>query len=207
VPPGVQHAIEVVSASNLRTVYFAPALVEKCPGFARHADVHAVETSALIKELVLGLFDQSHGLATHQLIASLLLHALGKASCALTHLPLPSDDTLRRVLLPLLVRHNWQRSIDHLAEEAAMSPRTFTRRFTGDVGMSFRAWRQQARLLASINMLSGEAPIKNIAIRLCYSSSSAYVSAFREAFGFTPEAFRRNQRGATSLHTAPPLRS
>jgi AraC-like DNA-binding protein len=202
VPPGHDHAIDVLSATTLRTVYFEPGLVALCPEFTRHADVHAVETSALIKELVLGLFGRDHKHATRQQMATLLLHALGEAACTPTHLPLPNDEQLRRVLLPLLSQHQWQQSIDHLAAEAALSSRSFTRRFTADVGMSFRAWRQQARLLASVNILAGDTPVKAIATRLGFSTSSSYVTAFRRLFGSTPDEFRRNHRNAASVRDA-----
>ncbi len=202
VPPAQDHAIEVFSATELRTVYFNADLVAQCPEFANQADVHAVETSALIKQLVLGLFDPNHKSTTQQHMVMLLLHALGEAVCAPTDLPLPRDPSLRSILLPLLERHQWQQSVDHLATEAALSPRTFTRHFTADVGMNYRAWRQKARLLASLNLLAGDIPIKAIATRLCFASSSAYVSAFRGMFGCTPEVFRKNHESETGVRRA-----
>jgi AraC-like DNA-binding protein len=193
VPPQHDHAIEVLSATELRTVYFEPGLVAGCPGFARSAQVHALETSALINELVKGLFNPGHAPLMQAQTAALLLHALGGAACLPTRLPLPAGEPLRRAVMPLLAQGQWHRSLDDVAAEAAMSARTFTRRFTLETGMSFRAWRQHARLLASFDLLAGDRPLKAIAASLGFSSSSAYVAAFREAFGFTPEAFRRNQ--------------
>lgn len=195
VPPAQDHAIEVLSATELRTVYFNADLVAQCPEFSHRFDVHALEASALVKQLVLSLFEPNYKSTTQQHMVKLLLHTLGEAVCAPTYLPLPRDRGLRSVVRPLLERHQWQRTVDHLAADMAQSTRTFTRHFTADVGMSFRAWRQQARLLASLNMLAADIPIKAIATQLCFSSSSAYVSAFREAFGRPPEMFRKNLTG------------
>ena len=42
VPPHHAHAIEILSATDLRTVYCQPALVAQCASFARRDEVHAV---------------------------------------------------------------------------------------------------------------------------------------------------------------------
>ena len=194
-PPRQEHAIEALSAhAELRTVYFDPAWVDACCGagaFARRAETHALECPALVRELVIALFDGRRAAATQARAAALLLHALGESACLPTRLPLPAAEPLRRAVLPLLSRRQGPCSLEDAAERAAMSPRNFTRRFAADTGMTFRAWRRQARLLASFDLLAGGRPVKAIAASLGFSSSSAYVAAFREAFGLTPEALRR----------------
>jgi AraC-like DNA-binding protein len=97
---------------------------------------------------------------------------------------------LRRAIAPLLQAHRWHWPLHRLAERAAMSERSFTRRFTAEVGLSFRAWRQRARIIASLDLLNDGRPVKAIARTLGFASDAAYVAAFRELLGCTPHAFR-----------------
>lgn len=195
VPPHHAHAIEILSATDLRTVYCQPALVAQCASFARRDEVHAVVASPLIQQLVLGLFNGGFDHPTRQLMVSLLLHTLQHTPCLPTHLPMPASEGLRRALALLLQAHQWQLSLHELAAEAAMSDRTFTRRFTAEAGLSFRAWRQRARIIASLDLLASGRPVKGIAHALQFESPAAYIASFRTLLGCTPNTFRQGQHG------------
>jgi len=193
IPPQHPHTVQMLSATEMRTVYCSPALIARCGPSGRLAEVHAVAASALIRELVLGLFDPQFDHATHEGMAVLLLSALRQTPALPTHLPMPASEPLRRALGPLLVAHRWHWPMQRVAEKAAMSERTFTRRFTAEVGLSFRAWRQRARIIASLDLLNAGLPVKAIAHRLRFASDAAYVAAFRELLGCTPHAFRQGR--------------
>jgi transcriptional regulator GlxA family with amidase domain len=191
VPPHHAHAIHVISNTEMRTVYCQPELVAGCKSFVRQHEVHAVTASALIRELVLGLFEADFDHATRRLMVSLLLHTLQQTPSLPTYLPMPASDGLRRALALLLETNRWQLPMHHLATVAMMSERTFTRRFTVEVGLSFRAWRQRARVISSLDLLASDPPIKAIARTLQFESPAAYIAAFRELLGCTPNAFRK----------------
>ncbi len=190
VPPQQPHAIRMLSQVELRTVYFQPALIAQCTGFTRRDEVHAAIASPLIKELVLGLFESQREQEMQALMARLLLHALRETACLPTHLPMPSDERLRTALMMLIADNRWQMSIAELASHAAMSERTFTRRFTAEAGLSFRAWRQRARIIASLDLLASGRSVKSIAHAMQFAGAAAYVAAFRKLLGDTPQAFR-----------------
>jgi AraC-like DNA-binding protein len=196
VPPHHPHTIHVVSSTEMRTVYCQPELIAGCESFARHGEVHAVVASALIRELVLGLFNDQFDHATRHLMVCLLLQTLPQTPGLPTHLPMPVSDELRRVLTLLLETNRWQMPMHQIASSAAMSERTFSRRFTAEVGLSFRAWRQRARIVSSLDSLALNRPIKAIARTLHFASSAAYIASFRELLGCTPDAFRREDQGA-----------
>lgn len=191
VPAGHPHAIQLVSATEMRTVYCRPALIAQCESFARHGEVHAVAASPLIRELVLGLFDGGYDEATRRLMVCLLLRTLQQTPSLPTWLPMPTGEGLRRALAPLLEAGHWQLPLHHLASLATMSERSFSRRFTAEVGLSFRAWRQRARIIASLDLLASDIPVKAIAHALQFESPAAYTASFRELLGCTPNAFRR----------------
>ncbi len=146
---------------------------------------------------MLGLFNGGFDHPTRQLMVSLLLHTLQHTPCLPTHLPMPASEGLRRALALLLQAHQWQLSLHELAAEAAMSDRTFTRRFTAEAGLSFRAWRQRARIIASLDLLASGRPVKGIAHALQFESPAAYIASFRTLLGCTPNTFRQGQHGDT----------
>ncbi|WP_431099127.1 AraC family transcriptional regulator [Polaromonas aquatica] len=195
IPPHHPHAIQVISATEMRTVYCQPVLVDRCESFARRNEVHAVAASPLIRELVLGLFDGGFDHPTRELMVSLLLHTLQQTPSLPTHLPMPSHDGLRRALMLLLQTNQWQLPMHELASVAAMSERSFTRRFTAEAGLSFRAWRQRARIITSLDLLASNTPVKAIARILQFESPTAYIASFRELLGCTPNTFRRDPPG------------
>jgi AraC-like DNA-binding protein len=72
-----------------------------------------------------------------------------------------------------------------------MSDKTLMRLFQRETGLSFRGWRQRARLLASLNVLEEGGSVTNTALDCGYDSTSAFIAAFKTLFGFTPgELFR-----------------
>ncbi len=190
IPPGQAHSIRFLSDTDMRTVYYSPQFLGQCAEFTCCDEVHVVVTSTLIRELVVGLFDRQLPYSTHSLMASLLLHALRHAPSLPTYLPMPSDDKLREVLTQILVRNQWLVPLHQIASDALMSERTFNRRLTAELGMSYRAWKQRARIVASLDLLSSRRSIKEIAHTMRFASPAAYIASFREILGCAPHAFR-----------------
>ena len=69
---------------------------------------------------------------------------------------------------------------------AGLSPRTLSRRFLQETGISFALWRQQARVLRSLEGLSRGEAVSEVADACGYDNVSAYIAAFRRRFGVTP---------------------
>lgn len=190
VPAGHLHAIDMLSRVELRTVYFEPALVAQCAGFLRNDEVHAVVASSLLRELIVGLFDERQAADAHALMARLLLCTLRETVLLPSYLPMPASERLRAALSPLLANNDWHLTAYQIAAGAAMSERTFSRHFQADTGMSFRAWRQRARIIASLDLLAANHAIKAIANTMQFASAAAYVAAFRKLLGCAPNGFQ-----------------
>jgi AraC-like DNA-binding protein len=190
IPPHEPHAIEMLTDTRMRTVYFHPDFIKGCSAFTQHSKVHVVVASVMIKELVLGLFETDRSDDMRDLMAKLLLHTLVETAYLPTYLPMPTDERLKNTLLTLIAKNDWQRSLDDASAHSHMSSRTFTRRFTMEVGMSFRDWRQRARLVKSLDLLALNQSIKSIAHTLGFASTSAYCAAFRDLLGCIPSEFR-----------------
>ena len=104
---------------------------------------------------------------------------------------MPQSEELRRALKLLLDSNEWGLTAERIAAEACMSERSFSRHFSAETGMSFRSWRQRARVVTSLDLLASDRSIKTIARAMQFSSVAAYIAAFRELLGCTPSVFRQ----------------
>lgn len=197
VPSQHPHSIHMLSDVEMRTVYFHSDLIAQIPNFARSTEVHAVVASPLIKELILGLFLRLEDAEMSGLMATLLLHALRDTVCLPTHLPMPLNEKLRNIVMAQLSENNWHIPASDLAARVAMSERTFARRFSDEVGFSYRSWRQRARIIASLDLLEKGRSVKSIANAMQFSSAAAYISAFRKILGSTPLSFQQDNEERT----------
>lgn len=166
IPPRQVHSYNLLSHTELRTVYFSSSLIAECTSFVRRDDVHVIMATALVKELIAGLFSSEYKSPSQRKMALLLLEILSETEPLAAELPVPQDERLARAARTLLVSQRWDVSLSELAEIAAMSERTFTRLFIRDTGFSFRSWKQRARICASLDLLANGMPIKQVAWQL-----------------------------------------
>jgi AraC-like DNA-binding protein len=63
------------------------------------------------------------------------------------------------------------------------------RLFRQETGLSLGKWRQQLRLMRSLQLLAAGEKISHAAAEAGYSTSSAFIAMFREATGTTPRRY------------------
>jgi AraC family transcriptional activator FtrA len=86
--------------------------------------------------------------------------------------------------------------IKALADRAAMSPRTFFRRFTGQMGMSPVAWLSQERIARARSMLeAGQFRMEEISAQCGYDSPETFRAAFKRVASISPGEYRRRFTG------------
>jgi AraC-like DNA-binding protein len=184
VPAGVRHRVEMSGRVLMHSLYVrpdaAPDLMSQC---------RVVLVTPLLRELIRRavalpeLYDETG--ADGRLVAVLVDQLTGLDQTPL-HLPMPEDARLRRVTEALLADPADGRGLDAWARDAGASARTLERIFQRETGMTSRAWRQQARLLAALRALAGRQPVTQVALDLGYESPSAFIAMFRRAFGVSP---------------------
>ena len=105
-------------------------------------------------------------------------------------------DTLRDVM-SWLVRHlELPVTVDDLARRAAMSPRTFARRFVQETGTTPQRWLTSQRILLAQELLEEtDATIEAVAARSGFGNATALRHHFRIWRSTTPQAYRRQFRG------------
>jgi AraC family transcriptional activator FtrA len=82
-----------------------------------------------------------------------------------------------------------------LARHAAMSERTFLRRFRESTGMSPIAWLRRERMFRARELLeSADLPLADVAAQCGYESLETFRAAFRRLVGASPAAYRSRFR-------------
>lgn len=184
IPCDVDHAVTYLQDTAQRFLFFRPEAVEHLPTVPA-----VIRLSPLLRELIVaflgyGRADAAGGPAAR--IGTVILDQLATEPAAPLHLPMPGSNRLRRAVVTLAADPSLRDSLTEIARRTALSERSFERHFRAETGMSFRAWRQQARLMKAVEWLSLNVSVSEIAERLGYQQPSAFVASFRKAFGVTP---------------------
>lgn len=186
VPGGVAHEIEMRGTVAMRTLYLAT-------DDPRLTACRAIEVVPLLKELILhvvklGMLDVDD--LGHARMEGLLLDLLAEAATVPFQLPLPTDPRARALADRILAEPGAEASLADLAAHAGASLRTIQRLFLAETTLSLEAWRGRARMQQAVVSLSNGAPVTEAALDAGYQSPSAFIAAFKKAFGVTPARWR-----------------
>ena len=186
-PAGTEHRVESRGAWSMRTLLIRSAAV---PGLPDRPQV--VTVAPLLREIILALVaaPQDYPPAGPEArLAGVALDLIRTLPAAPLYLPMPADPRLRRITARFLADPAEPRGLEHWAREAGASARTLARLFDVETGMSFRAWRQQARLLRALELMASGAPVTTVALDVGYDSPSAFIAMFRRALGVSPTKY------------------
>ena len=107
------------------------------------------------------------------------------------------DGDLRAVLQWVQGNLERQLTVDELARRAAMTPRTFARRFKAATGTTPLQWILHQRVVHAQRMLeTSTASIDEIAATIGFGSAAALRQHFTKVVGSTPSAYRATFRHA-----------
>ncbi len=187
VPPRTDHESRMSGRVQMRTLYLrrdAATTLPRC--------CCVMNVSPLLRELILAATEMSlvyDERGRDARVMRLILDELRSASDLPLHLPLPADRRLALICDAILAAPADARSLDDWAKAVGASTRTLARHFREETGMSFAAWRQQARLLESLRRLAAGEPVTKVALDCGYASASAFGAMFRRALGVAPSAY------------------
>jgi AraC-like DNA-binding protein len=187
IPPDVPHAVTYLQNASLRYLFFRPEAVSRLPG-----EASVVRLSPLLKELIQTFMAYGRSEAVGgpaKRIADVIIDQLETVPVLPLYLPMPTSARIRRAVRLVADDPGVAVDLGKIASEAALSQRSFERHFQAETGLSFRAWRQQARLMKAVEWLSLGLPVGEVADRLGYEQPSAFVAGFRKAFGVTPSKY------------------
>lgn len=192
-PAGMEHQVEAVTDLGLRTLFVERNLAEPIAPECR-----VVEVPPLVRELVLAAVEIPPDYALDGpdgRLMLVLLDRLARLETAPLGLPMPRDRRLVRVAEALLSDPGDPRDLADWGRSVGASPRTLSRRFAAETGLTFQGWRQRRRLLAALERLAAGEAVTSVAFDLGYRSPSAFVAMFRRQLGTTPGRFLAGRGG------------
>ncbi|WP_330239690.1 AraC family transcriptional regulator [Streptomyces sp. NBC_00525] len=187
IPAGVAHAHLAYGPTELRALSFAPA---DNPLRLDRPTVLAV--TPLLREVVACLTDAAEpALDTRQRrnLERVALDQLRRVEPLGVCLPSPADPRLRDIARILRDDPADSRTLTELGTAVGAAPRTLSRLFRAETGMSFPQWRTQLRLHHALTLLSSGGSVTSVAVACGYSGPSAFIQSFRHAFGTTPGSY------------------
>jgi AraC-like DNA-binding protein len=187
-PAGIVHGIEMLDRVSMRTLYLREDAAASMPETCRVLQVSALLRELIVRATELPLHYDEDGATGH--LVALLLAELHDSQTLSLHLPMPSSPRLATLCRALLDKPGDQRTLGQWAATVNVSERTLARLFQKETGLSFAAWRQQARVLEAMGRLGSGAPVTQVALDVGYDSVSAFSAMFRRAAGASPSAYR-----------------
>ena len=191
IPNGVVHRVGSLLGAEFRSLWIVDEAIAILP---RQPTVYGV--GPLLKALITEAMELSGSIKRDEYtdrVTQLILDQLSRATPIAAALPWPRSKTLTRICEALYANPADSSSSDEWARELAISPRTLTRRFEDEMGMSLRSWRRHMRIFKAIELLGGGMDVTRVAMDLGYGSSSAFIYAFRTAMGVTPQVYMRGR--------------
>jgi AraC-like DNA-binding protein len=202
IPAGVPHRTEVLFDTDLWMIYCHPSVSQNWAQPASLERAFALRVTVLLRELIFAAFAETCSPGKSELIVRLLLHELTETQDAPTFLPLPASAIGRRVAELALADASNVLDLGELAQRAATSLRTISRLFPTETGLTFKAWRQRARIVLAIDRLSAGNPISQVASHAGFASTAAFCFAFRQVTRMTPGHFLDHATGRQAHRAA-----
>lgn len=187
VPAGTVHHWQVHGAATVRMVGIpAPVMptAERAPAL--------VAVSPLLRELMIACADSGPAeTAADRRLRRVLVDLITPSHQTPTVVPALKDSRLKAAQHYLETEMTSSPSLSELGRRVGASERTLSRLFSEELGMSYTAWRTQLRLHRATLMLAEGRTVTQTAVGCGFSSASAFVSAFKAAFGRTPGSLYR----------------
>jgi AraC-like DNA-binding protein/quercetin dioxygenase-like cupin family protein len=186
IPAGTVHWVKMYGAVTMRTLYI------DSNGFKFDSSrLRVILVTALMRELITALGEESidyQPVGREAMIAQLIAVELERARSESLNIPLPLDPRLQSLCARLIANPADRQTLNDWGHVCGASPRTLSRLFEKDLGMSFRRWRQLIRFHHAIDLLAQNNSVKQVAMKCGYRSPSAFSSAFQAYMGHTPSS-------------------
>ncbi|MGC0366391.1 AraC-like DNA-binding protein [Rhodococcus sp. 27YEA15] len=183
-PAGVLHSSMAPAGTWYRAVHFG---IDSVPSLS---DVPVtVEVTPLLRNLLERLTDDTLGSYSRSLTESMVIDVLAPSPHELL-VQIPELPLLRPLVETIQNDPSDSRTLSDWATLLDVSPRTITRVFRSETGLSFGRWVAAVRAQRAVILLAHGLDLSEVAERVGYHSTSAFGAAFRRVTGATPGTFR-----------------
>jgi AraC-like DNA-binding protein len=196
-PAGRTHYHRAHSDTDMRIVFLPPSLARLAPD---HPAVFTV--SGLAREVLLALTGpRVYDRAMLARLRRVLVEELREARELPLQLPEPRDDRLQAVARILQERPADNTPLAELGQAVGASPRTLSRLFRSELGMTFYEWRTQLRIYHALVLLADGHDTTHVAHACGWANPSSFITAFTSIIGTTPGRYRTSHQTPHHLVT------
>ncbi len=185
IPAGLEHEVVTSMRAEMRSLYIRSEDSRWAPERCRVLEVTPLARE-LIKSFCLLPATYPEQESAESRLVQVLLDQLAHLPEVGFSLPLPRHPRLLGLCNELIEEPCQSVSLQDWAERLGTSEKTLMRLFQRETGLSFRGWRQRARLLSSLSALEEGSSVTSAALACGYDSTSAFIAAFKGLFGVTP---------------------
>ncbi|MBJ7287701.1 MAG: helix-turn-helix transcriptional regulator [Williamsia sp.] len=186
IPAGLAHQTASLRGAAMRGIYIDPTQT-------RWAEPTLVSVTPLIHHLFdhLTQLTDRESIAARRRAEAVLFDLLTPTDVTTLRLRWPNDERARVVADAVASQPADQRTLAQLADEVGIGERTIARSFRTDTGITFGRWRTHVRIAAALPLLAEGMAVARIAVRVGYSTPSAFVAAFSREVGVPPGSYFR----------------
>ncbi|EAS66259.1 AraC family transcriptional regulator [Photobacterium angustum] len=189
IPSGMIHNVILRNNVDFRAIYIDQ---KQFPRLSKNFETFFV--SVLLEEIIeticLSSFHTDWMVGTEFHLQSILIMKMQKLSSTPQWPAFPKDKRVCNYLLKFYEKGEMFPRLYELVSNTGASERTIHRLFVQSTGMSYQKWRQHARLMLAIELLSTNKSITEIAHHLEFSTTSAFISFFKSYQNITPKKYR-----------------
>jgi AraC-like DNA-binding protein len=184
IPGNALHAIKATRMLEGFNAFVDPSIGQNLPSTCCALSVSALLREAIARLAHLPAFYEENGPNSN--LVAVFLDEVAGAMVEDLHLPMPTDNRLRRMVEMMMASPAERGSLESWGRRVGMSGRTLERLIGRETGMTFGRWRQQLAVVLAVQWLAGGASIQKVASDLGYESVPSFVTMFKKALGTSP---------------------
>ncbi|HEU5029462.1 MAG TPA: helix-turn-helix transcriptional regulator [Spirillospora sp.] len=191
-PAGFTHQHRAHGSTDMRIVFLPASLARLVPD---RPAVYLV--SDLAREILLALTGprrDDRPASARTRLRRVLVDELHEAPEQPLQLPEPRDDRLRAITRMLREDPADTTPLADLGHRIGASPRTLSRLFRNELGMTFYQWRTQLRVHHALVLLADGHDTTRVAYACGWANPSGFIAAFTALLGTTPGRYRTGNR-------------
>lgn len=191
-PSNVEHQVASRFGATFRNLHIDESLCRVLGD-----KVYSFNVEPLLREVILAMcqwpFDYEMTDERERLLA-VLIDLLKAAPKTGLFMPSITDKRLTPIIEAITAQPDNKKTLEQWAGEVGASSRTLNRLFNQYFGFGFSQWKQKLRIIQSLNLLADGLTTQEIASRLGYESSSAFIYAFKQHLGCSPGHYRKQNQ-------------
>ncbi len=197
VPADTPHTVIARADSTMSTLYLDPSVTVD-----ELIEVAVISVSPLLRELITHIHQTPPTGAALTRLEAVIIDQLDAAPTAPLDLPRLHDPRIRTIAEALERDPRDRRTLREFGQDIGANERTLQRLFTAETGSTFGHWRTQLRLQHGVIALGQGNNVSTAAAISGYKEPSAFIAAFRAAFGTTPGRYFTSPNQIESTETA-----